>query len=232
MSMYITLPCTASKTEFPDNTRGKYTTLLSHELVLPGNYEAGICEVIIPVPRTCLKGDSEIRYGHRADLFINKFTVKKEDWDNLLSLVIPVDEKGKPYFGFSRENGKVQLNIPKGNFIEFLNGPLINIFKASLTTKYRENLTATIDITKFNIVYIYCDLCEYSIVGDSVVPCLRVIPLTPNAQTAICYDNVHYVPVDGSRFSTIEIIISDDLGKVVEFCEGITIVKLHVRPRK
>ena len=140
MSMYITLPCTASKTEFPANSRGKFTTLLAQEVYLPGSWDVGLCEIFLPVP-------------------------------------------------------KVE--------------------------------------SKFDIVYVYCDLVEYSYVGDTMVPCLRTVSLpNKNKITVQRYDNVHYMPLQSNRFTTIEISIAGDLGEIIEFKEGLTIVKLHFWPRK
>jgi hypothetical protein len=233
MSMYITLPCTASKSAFPDNTRGKYITLLAQELVLAGDYEAGICEILLPVPRFTMQEDSEVAYGKIDDTRREYFTIKKQDILSLDRTPVPTDLTGNPYFDFVIEDGKVWLIISPDCYVEFLSGPLgpalgfgddkrKKFGKSSYSLKQRLS----------DVVYIYCDLCEYSIVGDALVPCLRVVPLKSREETIVRFDNIHYAPVDGNRFSTIEIAISDDLGRVVDFSEGITIVKLHLRPRK
>ena len=139
--MYITLPCTASLTQFPDNKRGKYTTLLAQEVYLPGSWDVGLCEIFLPVP--------------------------------------------KPEF------------------------------------------------KDLDVVYVYSEICAYSFVGDSMVPCLRAVAIPNKSKITIQrYDNVHYIPLQSNRFSTIDISIAGDLGNTVEFNEGITIVKLHFKPRK
>ena len=48
------LPCNASKEDFPDNRIGKYTTVLAREVVLGSEYEVGLSECVIPVPRRSL----------------------------------------------------------------------------------------------------------------------------------------------------------------------------------
>ena len=50
----MTLPCNASKEVFPDNRIGKYTTVLAREVVLGSEYEVGLSECVIPVPRRSL----------------------------------------------------------------------------------------------------------------------------------------------------------------------------------
>ena len=54
MSFYMTLPCNASRGIFADNRIGKYTTVLAHEVVLDAEYEVGLSECVIPVPRRSL----------------------------------------------------------------------------------------------------------------------------------------------------------------------------------
>jgi hypothetical protein len=130
-------------TEFSDNSNSKYTTLLAQEIILPGNWEVGLAEVMFPLPKKdVIKNASEI-------------------------------------------------------------------------------------------VYLYCDLCEYSLVGDSLVPCLRPVVLSPGGRPTVTrYENIHYIPVQGNRFATIEILVADDLGNQVEFKDGLTFVTIHLRPRK
>ena len=138
--MYITLPCTASKVQFPENTRGKYTTQLPQEIYLPGTWDVGLCEIYLPVPK--------------------------------------VD-------------------------------------------------------TKLDLVYVYCDLIEYSSIGDALVPCIRTVILPNKTKPTIQrYDNIYYLPLRSNRFSVIEINIAGDLGETIEFKDGITFVTLHFRPRK
>ena len=54
MSFYMTLPCNASRDVFADNRVGKYTTVLAREIVLDAEYEVGLSECVIPVPRRSL----------------------------------------------------------------------------------------------------------------------------------------------------------------------------------
>ena len=50
----MTLPCSASRDIFADNRIGKYTTVLAREVVLDAEYEVGLSECVIPVPRRSL----------------------------------------------------------------------------------------------------------------------------------------------------------------------------------
>jgi len=239
MSMYITLPCTASKDEFPNNTRGKFTTRLAHELCLQGKWEVGLCEVFLPVPKIILEENSEITYGkNNSNLKVLKINASEcGSFSDLEKLNTPVDETGNSYFRFSVQQEKLTLHVSENSSVRFTKGPLGGAlgFSDMVTYRGRKEETKFIANPKVTVdlVYVYCDLCEYSMVGDSVVPCLRTIPLSGNSKPSVLrYDSVHYLPLQSNRFSTIEICIANDLGQEILFKEGITIVKLHLRTRK
>jgi len=87
---------------------------------------------------------------------------------------------------------------------------------------------------KLFFVYVYCDLVEYSFVGDSMVPCLRALPIIPGEErvNVLRFENPHYMPVSQSRFSTVTIEIADGSGDDLQFAKGLSMVKLHFRPKK
>ncbi len=235
MSFYMTLPCTASVRECPNNTRGKYTTVLERELVLPPNYEAGIAEIFLPVP-VINDVDSEMIYGSVDKLEnLKSIIIKKEhtkSLEDIASYAGPRDANAPdyPYFHFELDDGKVSLHVGAGCLIKFHTGPLAH-FLGFNDGYYWPGIHRAKHVER-GFAYIYCDLCEHSIVGDTTVPCLRVIALKSNEKTALSFDNIHYVPVDGTRFSRVEVLVTDDSGEELRFDSGITIIKLHVRPRK
>jgi len=84
------------------------------------------------------------------------------------------------------------------------------------------------------IIYIYCDVVEFGVVGDDLLPCLRTLPIIPADEKPIIlrFENPHYVPVGKRVFSTIQIEIANDNGQEISFQKGIALVKLHFRPKK
>ena len=104
-----------------------------------------------------------------------------------------------------------------------------------------ETFTGAIDYIGANnmdLLYLYCDIVEYSIVGDTLAPCLRTIPLTSRDSQTLDrtiverFENPHYVPVSSSRFSEVSIEIANELGDEIQFGQGLTLIKLHFRPKK
>ena len=76
----------------------------------------------------------------------------------------------------------------------------------------------------FDTIYVYTDVVESRIVGDSIVPLLCSLPIRGN--------NIHYVTLLRNKFGTISIDIRDDIGRSVPFEYGKVTVKRHVRWRK
>ena len=67
--------------------------------------------------------------------------------------------------------------------------------------------------------FIYCDLVEYSYVGDTMAPCLRTLPVIPGDDkiTVLRFENPHYSLLAHSRFSQVSIEIANDYGEEIQF---------------
>jgi hypothetical protein len=84
-------------------------------------------------------------------------------------------------------------------------------------------------------MYVYCDIIESGIIGDTVAPLLRIVNMNPvqrdfGSQAVEIFNPPHYVPVEKVNFETIEILIRDTTGQPIPFMFGIVCVKLHFRP--
>ena len=109
----------------------------------------------------------------------------------------------------------------------------------------------TVNLTGgISLMYIYSDLCQLQTVGDSMVPLLRIIPLSwvpARAPTGACgasrglkchdYPQPHYVPIRQRSITTVRIDINTDTGEPMPFtvsgdCGNRVVVKLHIRPSR
>ena len=91
------------------------------------------------------------------------------------------------------------------------------------------------DLTQgFNTLYVYTDVVESCIVGDTLAPLLRSIPISGRHGDRVSerFTNVHYIPLLRSNFHSIEVDIRDDMGRRVPFEYGRVTVTLHFRRRK
>ena len=86
----------------------------------------------------------------------------------------------------------------------------------------------------FYSLYVYTSIVEPRVVGDSVVPLLRIVPIEGKHGDLVSksFDNVQYVAVLHNEFTTIEVDIRDNTGRPVPFERGRTTVTFHFRHRK
>ena len=80
-------------------------------------------------------------------------------------------------------------------------------------------------------IYVYCDIVENVIVGDTQAPLLRIVDATsrPNEVIYRHYDAPRYIPVPKKHFDSIEIDIRDDFGGHIPFESGKLVTTLHFR---
>lgn len=87
----------------------------------------------------------------------------------------------------------------------------------------------------YNSIYVYCDVVKHSFVGDSLSPLLRFVEIPPNysyGEQVVCtYPDTHYIPLITNEFETIEIAIRNDIGDLMPFVSGRSIIVLHFRTR-
>jgi hypothetical protein len=79
-------------------------------------------------------------------------------------------------------------------------------------------------------VYVYSDIVQPQIVGDSLVPLLRIVNLS-GAKNEIVNQQFrpYYKPVAKLDFDTIEILLYNEFGEEFEFTRGECVVTLHFR---
>ena len=80
-------------------------------------------------------------------------------------------------------------------------------------------------------LYVYCDILQPQVVGDSFEPLLRTIGVDSNARfgenVTEIFDYPYYLPLARTVFQEIEINIRNDIGEAPPFNFGRTTVTLH-----
>ena len=100
---------------------------------------------------------------------------------------------------------------------------------------YTQTAESVVDMAQgIYALYVYTNVVEPRVVGDTVVPLLRAVPLEGKHGDVVSksFDNVQYIPVLHKEFTTIEIDIRDDAGRRVPSERGRFTVTLHFRRRK
>ena len=83
------------------------------------------------------------------------------------------------------------------------------------------------------LMFVICDVAAHSVVDDIETPLLRVCNTSGKDGEILrtIFTHPHYMPVARTNFLTIEINISDELGRPIPFMHGKTLVTLHFRQR-
>lgn len=98
--------------------------------------------------------------------------------------------------------------------------------ESDLISKYPPDLTAG-----FNTLYIYCNLIESQVVGNSLAPLLRTVTIEGGHGDFLSkiFLSPHYVKLRTKTFDSVETQIKTDTGEAVTFRFGKVILKLHLR---
>lgn len=248
-SFYLTLPSNASSKVYPDNTIAHYFTVLPTRITLSGEWEAGLCE--IHFPRTWHN------IGKRA-AYINVYTDIQSENPPAKRLMIPAGNYSDPRMLVSaieeilRKN-KYNIIIDYDSFVQRISITLPPKTRVALSETLRDIfgfmhyvLENTGETDKAFLaplgtdtdrgikgLYVYTDVIQPRIVGDTQVRLLRVVPVqgSQGQMVAVNFQNIHYVNVLNKEFDTIEIYITDDTGEIVPFEGGKLVVTLHFRPK-
>lgn len=83
-------------------------------------------------------------------------------------------------------------------------------------------------------MYVYCDLVEPQMVGDTVAPLLKIVNISTTSyvyglHNSTSFLDPHYVPVMYRSFDSVEIDLRDSTGRHLPFHFGTSCVKLHFR---
>ena len=250
---YLTLPSNNSMGYYPENILAQFTSRLPNAINLSGDWEVGLVEIQYPhnwfnVPSTKRHRTFTVRssapndpngalvrksffiragyYPHIYDLLNeiqNKTNEALQDADNSIQLTYD-GITGKISVMFSRPCSlSLPLHIRK----------IIGLPRGSWDAT-NSNGGDVSDLDPVDSLFVYCDVLEHRVVGDSQVPLLRIVPVEGSHGELVTriYENVHYVRLQRKTFQTIEINIRDRTGINVPFEAGTLNVTLHFRQRK
>lgn len=251
---YLTLPSNSSTNDFPDNGPAAFTTMLPHSIKLAGKWEVAIVEVFFPNTLYNVLPERNNVYIERKERKENyeKYDLVDEVYakpiepglytiERLVDSINSIEEvKSCVMFSVAHTPERTKRLDVRST------GKMFSIYFSSHLTKIlglKDGLkiegSGITGITNENVcysdyVYIYTDIIQPQLVGDVSVPLLRIIQLNKEkyvmgSQTRVEFQNPHYVPLEKYDFSTIEIYLYDDKGKLITFAHGTSCVKLHFR---
>ena len=255
VGFYVTLPSNSSKDLFPENNPSEYVNKLSRWIDLNGEWEVGLHSVAYtqwnmvkhlnePILCTATSGGTTVKY----EIILTKkyYTTVDEYVTDINELVKKLfkkegfDEKTR-YIKFSILNGKVTVTssyftiylrkeqaVVLG-FMKFDDPEEVKtITRGTTTGSYNANL-----YRKTNI-YVYCDIVQPRIVGDTVVPLIGVIPTTEKTsgmhETVHEVENIHYIPIQTKSFQKVKVLLRSSTYEPIPFEYGRAAITLHFKP--
>ena len=135
-------------------------------------------------------------------------------------------------FSFNPRTHKVKVILAAKHYIA-LHGQLAKILGFGEDVKVRKSKESpyVAELHSITSIYVYCNIVQPQIVGNTMVPLLRTIPVSGNSSDLITktFTNIQYVPVQTKSFEDIKILLRTDTGDPVPFERGKVIVTLYLR---
>ena len=252
-AFYITLPSNSSLTDYPNNTMAQFRTKLPSEIRLTGNWEVGLSDILFP---KTFATDSQVFVVYNTDDFRQEYTTAKRYFstsrdfvEHLNELLAKEYDTQKVYFRI--HDDFVTVNI-KGGYGIIMDPKLLRLLgfkedatpaefyaKASIkeNPKTPDGLNLT-GVRKSNLhgiytIYIYTDIIEPNVVGDSLVRLLEIIPIANDKELMCAYriERPRYVPVQSKSITFPKIELMTDQGSPIPFMNGRVVVKLHFKKK-
>ena len=251
----LTLPSNASMEFFPQNTCQDFTTKLLTELTLNGNYEVALKRLQYPYNWSGLEGDDcKVKLSYKS--FKAKVPITEEiqfseaEYKSVALLVKNLNaaiasQAKDPHLkdiAFELKGSRIWASLKSGVKIEFSDRVRIILGfvenpgwtpEASEIVHYFSN-DYDVDIRGGrHTLFIYSDMVEHSIVGDTIQPILGTAALGGTPGNIVVYEPqiLDWTPLRSNQIQTIRIYIRDEVGEVIPFKGGRVIVTLHLRKR-
>ena len=240
------------------NTASKYTVKLALPISLSGEWECGLKEIHYPHTwRNITEDESEIYFwwfnlpdGEYKKTVLNLPAGYYESNEELAKGIeetirgamtkFTENWRRRLHVGANRFSDKIDIEVPNRVKIGF-NEKLASILGFDTKTQNYSEITKgkvrqkyPVSIYLVDALYVYSDILRPNLVGDALVPLLRIVPVTGERgrMSHVEYIKPVYYPVGKQNFSSIEIFITDSAGRPIDFKHGKTTVMLHFRRRK
>jgi len=241
----------------PQNTASKYTTKLNQVIELEGGWEVGLVEVSFPphvenvLEGHCYytmtftsgrqlkiempaglynEGSAVLRALHSAQ----RSAMKMRPGDPLLVtfrypsnhqyFTVKINNRVLPNMAIAHVKFSYRLAALMGFDSEQTYGG---------TDTHRSRKKHDL-VAGLSVVYVYCDLLEPILIGDTKAPLLRICsrPIQKTnkyRESYRAFNPIQYVPLQKKCFDTVTLQVMTDDGLVVPFLDGKTVIVLEFR---
>ena len=237
---YLTLPSNASSDVFPDNKTTSYRVKLPQSINLVDNWEVGLYSISYPNSWYTLQDgfDTHIYQADKSGLF-QPVIIDYGYYQSAQDLVKAINKalarvvNDNIKLTYNSLNGKVTVQLKNGHQV-FLVGKLSIILGFGGKDTYITKTTVSpyvVDLAIVSTIYVYCDVVEPQVVGDTSVRLLESIPAQGKFGDVIAktFTNIQYVPIQKKSFEDVEVLLRSDTGDPVPFERGKAIITLHFK---
>ena len=257
---YVVLPSNSSMDVFPDNKVSSFRVNLPHSLNLdPDKWEVALKEIqfsyswynirrgkniiIKKVIHSTMELGVQTRikkieipsgYYTNIDKILDVIREHEADAVKEEKVTVEIDSTSKKTF-VKIPNYKVELDFNGSDVAKVLgfqpNTVVNRLMSLQSSRGFESELAANIKHATHDSVYLYTDVIKERVVGDFMVPLLRIIPIQNRFGELISmeYSQPHFIDLNRGNINSIEIHIKDDLGDFISFESGKSIVTLIFR---
>jgi len=234
----------------PHNTASQFTTKLNEVIELEGEWEVGLLETSFPGKAENV-GENTFYYSFRLTSgSAVQCTMRSGIYTSIQQVLAELRKIGRRgstptvIWDYSSTTKRVSFKFADNvnNIVSlWFSTDLAEMLGYDTDKQYvfqREYMVADrpIHLTSgFDNVYIYCDVLEHVLVGDTKTPLLRIVnrkaevpKMRYNVEHAT-FNPVQYVPLQKRCFDTITIHMMTDSGEPMPFARGKSLVVLEFR---
>ena len=241
---YLTLPSNASMDVFPNNKIGSYHVKFPQTFDLNGEWEVGLYSISYPNTWYTLQ-----KYQHQNHIYYSTdggktfWTSARVDYGYYTSipeLIKSINaamknelKNNNVAFSYNLRTHKVKVTLAAKHQILLRSqmAKILGFGGDDIKIRKSQESPNVAELQIITSVYVYCDIVQPQIVGNTMVPLLRTIPVSGNSGDVITktFTNIQYVPVQTKSLEDIEILLRTDTGDPVPFERGKVIATLYFR---
>ena len=244
----ITLPSNASMDLFPQNTCQDFTTQLSSELNLNGNFEVALKRLQYPFNWSGLQGDDcKVKLSSRTTK--EEVKIPEGEYETVTAIVdalkkaialtkdarfkeINLELRGSRLWVTLKSGVKIEFSERVRIILGFVENPGWKSESKEIPHQFVNDYDVDVRGGRHTL-FIYSDLVDHSIVGDTIQPILGTAALQGKPGDIVVYEPqiLDWTPLRSNKIQTIRIYIRDEVGEKIPFQGGRVIVTLHLRKR-
>ena len=186
-----------------------------------------------------------IIFLHAQSIFFNKYVYSikvnsyyqsMQDLVNAVNKALARNVNDNIKLTYNTLNGKVTVQLKNGYQLGLIGRMSIILGFGDTDLKIIKKSTVSpyvTDLTVVSTIYVYFDIVELQVVGDTSAQLLKSILAEGKFGDVIAktFTNIQYVPVQTKSFGNVEVLLRNDTGDPVPFERGKVIITLHFKQK-